>query len=90
LRQALSELPWHNLGTAPGQRHFAFEKLEYQLEEEFGCGIRPAVKAAPRSILGQSPSQVLGLFFTFRGNSFLRPLAAVSLRLDQTPGASEP
>ena len=28
---------------------------EYQLEEEFGCGIRPAVKAAPRSILGQSP-----------------------------------
>src|SRR5215472_8861221 len=51
-----------------------------QLEEEFGCGIRPAVKAAPRSILGQSPSQVLGLFFTSRGNSFLRPLAAVSLR----------
>ena len=48
---------------------------EYQLEEEFGCGIRPAVKAAPRSILGQSPSQVLGLFFfTSRGNSFLRPV----------------
>ena len=38
-------------GTALGQRHFAFEKLEYRLEEEFGCEIRPAVKAAPRSIL---------------------------------------
>jgi hypothetical protein len=33
------------------------------LEEEFGCGIRPAVKAAPRSILGQSPSPDPGAFF---------------------------
>jgi hypothetical protein len=63
-----------------------FEKLEYQLEEEFGCGIRLAVKAAPRSILGESPSQVLGLFLHLAVThfSFLRPLAAVSLRLAQT------
>src|SRR5215469_1822344 len=34
-----------------GSDTLPFEKLEYRLEEEFGCGIRPAVRAAPRSIL---------------------------------------
>jgi len=59
----LTRLLSSNLRTAPGQRQFAFEKLNYRLEEEFGCGIRPAVKAAPRSILGQSPSPDPGAFF---------------------------
>jgi|SRR6516165_10922761 hypothetical protein len=53
-----------NLATALRHRRLVLGKLKYELEEEIGCGIRPAVRPPHVRFSDKAPEQVLGLLFS--------------------------
>jgi len=77
-------LLWSSLGTALGQRHFAFEKLE--LSWKRSSDAESARRLRPHTVrsLDKAPAQVLGLFFTPCCNSFLLPLPVYALQNERS------